>query len=68
MQGIFIALECALVGLALWLARQNGKHAARIKALEKELNEYAKSQQVMGRVHRMSVDTVRQRLHHIQGQ
>lgn len=62
MQGILAALGCALVGLVVWLARQNGKQSAHIEELKKEAEEYAKSQQIMDSVHSMPVDTVRQRL------
>ena len=51
-----------LAGLALWLARRCGRQSARIEALKKEAQEYAKAQQISNRVRRMSMDDVRRRL------
>ena len=62
MTGVLVALACAFVGLVVWLARQNGQQAARLEALKKEAEGYAKSQQILERVCRMSNDVVRRRL------
>lgn len=62
MQAVMSVFVCALVGLAIWLARLNGRQAAQAEALKKEAEEYAKAQQIRDSVHRMSADSVRQRL------
>ena len=62
MAGIVATFVCALVGLAVWLARLSGQQSAHIKALKKEAQEYAKSQQIVDSVRNMSADGVRRRL------
>lgn len=62
MQVVISVFVCALAGLAIWLAQLNGKKSAQAEALKKEAEEYAKAQQIMDSVHRMPIDSVRQRL------
>lgn len=62
MSGVLVAYVCVLVGLVVWLARRNGQQSARLEALKKEAQNYAKSQQILERVYRMPTDVVRQRL------
>lgn len=62
MAGVLVAFVCGLVGLAVWLARRNGQQSARLEALKKEAQDYAKSQQILERVRTMPDDVVRRRL------
>lgn len=62
MVGIMAVFVGGLVGLVVWLARLSGAQAAHIKALKKEVQAYAKSQQIRERVHAMPDDVVRRRL------
>ena len=62
MQGMLLVIFCTLIGLALWLARRSAAQSARIETLKKEVEEYAKSQQIMDRVRVMPGDVVRRRL------
>ena len=46
----------------IFLARQDGKKAARLQALKQEAKEIARVQNIMQRVERLPADAVRERL------
>lgn len=62
MQSVLLVAVGVLVGLVVWLARLSGKQDARLDALKKEAQNYAKSQQILENVHRMPAVVVRRRL------
>ena len=48
--------------LVVFLARQEGKKAARLAALKREAKEIARAQSIADSVYRMSADSVRNQL------
>ncbi|MBR4592131.1 MAG: hypothetical protein IKO35_02875 [Elusimicrobiaceae bacterium] len=53
---------CSLLMLVVFLARQEGKKAARLAALKREAKEIARAQSIADSVYRMSADSVRNKL------
>ena len=58
-----------ILGVALWLACQNGSKSAQLEALKAELKKQAReqerAQQITNYVYALSGDDVRRRLHNV---
>ena len=61
--GVLIIL--LLVACLVAMARKNGKQAARLKELKRELESIARAQEIQNTIGDWSDDAVRQRLHEI---
>ena len=61
--GLFVII--ALIAALICLASKNGKQAARLKELKRELDAISKSQEIAANVASFDDDTVRKRLHEI---
>ena len=61
----WIAAICFLVGLAVWLARKEGKAAANLEAAKREAKERARASKLTDNVRNMSDDDVRARLRRV---
>lgn len=51
-----------LVGLVVYLARQDATKSARLEALKREIKERQRAQTINDNVRRMSIDSVRNKL------
>lgn len=67
----FVAILCGggLVGVALLLASKNGSKSAQLEALKAEIRKNAeeqrRAQEIKDRVHSLSADDARRRLHDV---
>lgn len=61
--GVLVIL--ALIAALICLASKNGKQAARLKELKRELDAIAKAQEISNAIANFDDNTVRQRLHEI---
>ena len=61
--GLLVIL--ALIAALVCLASKNGKQAARLKELKRELDAIAKAQEISNAIANFDDNTVRQRLHEI---
>lgn len=61
--GVLVIL--ALIAALACLASKNGKQAARLKELKRELDAIAKAQEISNAIANFDDNTVRQRLHEI---
>ena len=61
--GVLIILLLVICLVAM--ARKNGKQAARLKELKRELESIARAQEIQNTIGDWSDDAVRQRLHEI---
>jgi hypothetical protein len=60
-----VIVICALVAAIICLATKNGKQAAKLKELKRELEGIARAQELQHSIGNWSDDAVRQRLHEI---
>lgn len=60
-----VIVICALVAAIICLATKNGKQAAKLKELKRELEGIARAQELQNSIGNWSDDAVRQRLHEI---
>lgn len=60
-----VLVICALLAAIIALASKNGKQAAKLKELKRELNAISKAQELAATIGDWSDDAVRQRLHEI---
>ena len=60
-----VIVICALLAAIIALASKNGKQAAKLKELKRELNAISKAQELAATIGDWSDDAVRQRLHEI---
>lgn len=60
-----VLVICALLAAIIALSNKNGKQAAKLKELKRELESIARAQEIENSISNWTDDAVRQRLHEI---
>lgn len=56
---------CFLIGLAIWLARKEGKQSEKLEQQKKQEKELERAQKITDSVNALNADDARRRLHEI---